>query len=265
MGYRMTKNRSWWSWTLFICLAWAWFGSAHAATSVLIGPVNPKLYDNERSVALWLENRDAKPVMLQIRVLKWMQRNLSDGYPEQDAIIASPPIATIAPNTKQMIRLIRLKPVPAGTEQAYRVLVDEIPTPVSVLNQPVADSVGVKFQMRYSVPLFVYGKGLWVYDPAEKNGAGSPGLPVLSYHVVKDAGRRYIVVHNTGPVHARLAQVSLVDAAGHAHLLAAGLLGYVLPGAEMRWPLPGDVPQDVAQMQLKVNDELKFWSVRASP
>ena len=44
-------------------------------------------------------------------------------------------------------------------EQAYRIIVDEILQPDS--ND--AAQMGLKIQMRYSIPLFLYGQGITTY------------------------------------------------------------------------------------------------------
>ena len=44
-------------------------------------------------------------------------------------------------------------------------------------------------------------------------------------------------VANSGGIHAQLANLTFIDAAGHRTELTPGLLGYVLPGAQMRWAL----------------------------
>lgn len=53
-------------------------------------------------------------------------------------------------------RRIKQTPPAAGKELAYRVVLDEIPTP----RNPGENQAGLTFQRRYSVPLFVYGTGL---------------------------------------------------------------------------------------------------------
>ncbi|MNS97901.1 hypothetical protein D3C72_1322500 [compost metagenome] len=50
-------------------------------------------------------------------------------------------------------------------------------------------------------------------------------------------GKPYVEIRNRGPVHARLTDV-VVQQGGQSRPLVDGLLGYVLPGASMRWPAP---------------------------
>ncbi|MFP3686448.1 hypothetical protein SB847_22365, partial [Bacillus sp. SIMBA_026] len=51
---------------------------------------------------------------------------------------------------------------------------------------------------------------------------------------------RWLVVRNTGPVHARLSHVSYVQG-GREVWSVPGLLGYVLAGAEMAFEAPASV------------------------
>lgn len=240
------------------CLLWP--GLAAAGSSVLIWPVDPHLDANDRSVALWLENHGDQPVSLQIRVLAWHQNGHADGYAEQDGIQASPPLATIAPGKRQMVRLIQLHQAPAGGELDYRVLVDEIPRADAPPDIGGKSGMGVRFQMRYSVPLFVYGPGVWVHNPIDKDGSGEGAKPGLSLRVENAADGRFLVVANRGPIHARLAQASLL-AGGQSTPLAAGLLGYVLPGAELRVPLPAGAAAHGLSLKTKVNDEVQPWTL----
>ena len=65
------------------------------------------------------------------------------------------------------------------------------------------------------------------------------------------AGRNYIEVRNQGAVHARLTDASFKQG-GQTRPLVDGLLGYVLPGASMRWPVPDAVSAD-QPLQVRVN------------
>ncbi|PXW24841.1 fimbrial chaperone protein [Paraburkholderia caballeronis] len=266
-GYVVVSMKSAKRAALALLVAFATCGVAQAASSVLIAPVDPKLAAESRSVALWLENRGDASVSLQIRVFGWEQRNFADDYPEQDQVVASPPVATIAPGKKQLVRLIRTQPVPPGTELPLRVLVDDIPVAHDGHDDaPAGPTTGIRFQMRYSVPLFVYGSGLWIRDPVLKDGSGEPAVPSLVATVVQHGGRRFLNLRNDGPVHARLAAVQMIDGGGHARDVAKGLLGYVLPGAAMRWPLPDDLAVDAAsRLRAKVNDEPQPWLLPIRP
>nr|WP_230950132.1 transposase [Burkholderia cepacia] len=118
-------------------------------------------------------------------------------------------MATVPPGKRQPIRLTRLAEGAPGTEDAYRVLIDEIPQPDDNTSQPGQTHLGVKFQMHYSIPLFVYGKGIWTKeDPDHKRDPLTIAQPFLSWHLACDGGKRcWLVMTNHGQVHARIVAI----------------------------------------------------------
>jgi fimbrial chaperone protein len=232
----------------------------HAASSVLIWPIDPVLEADQQASALWLENRGNETANLQIRVFAWSQSGFNDQYQIQRDVIGSPPVAKIEPGQKQLVRLTRTRDIPPGQELAYRIIIDEIPSPRS----PVADdgktAAAIRFQMRYSIPLFAYGAGLWSKpDSTRQRDPQGMGLPQLSWRSVAVDGQPYVEVRNQGAVHARLTDVSLKQGS-QARPLVEGLLGYVLPGAIMRWPAPGSVAGNPA-LQVRVNGAAQVQDV----
>ncbi|TLX54415.1 molecular chaperone [Stutzerimonas nosocomialis] len=224
-------------------------GSAwvQAASSVLIWPINPVIDADTSAAALWLENRGQDPVRLQVRVLGWSQVDFEDRLEPQQQVVGSPPMATVEPGKRQLVRLIRRQPAPAGQEQAFRIIVDEL---LPERTQRTND-LGVQFQMRYSVPLFVYGAGATV--PATAKDARADAGPQLRFRIVQDAGQHYLYVRNSGAVHARMSEAGLMQGTRRQDI-AQGLLGYVLPASEMRWPLPPGTSADGVSLLMRVNE-----------
>lgn len=198
--------------------------AAHAST-VVLWPVDPAIAADQRSTALWIENRGTEPVSMQVRVLGWTQARGEDDYLQQQAVVSSPPVAQIAPGARQLVRLIRRAPDSAG-EHAYRLLIDELPKPANAATGAASASLAV--QMRYSIPLFTYG-------PGEERAAALTGRLVI------DRGERFVELRNTGARHARLTDLRLRTNGTNASL-APGLLGYVLPGAKRRFKIPLSAP-----------------------
>lgn len=192
--------------------------NAHAANSVLIWPIDPKISQNDKATELWLENRGESTTLMQVRVFGWQQVNGQEQYQTQQQVVASPPMVRIEPGKRQLVRLIKQTPPAAGQEVAYRVILDEIPTPKA----PGEDQAGVTLQMRYSVPLFVYGTGI---DPATAR-------PELSWRLVNREGKQALEITNRGNAHARLSNVVL-----GGRQLAGSLFGYVLANASNTFPL----------------------------
>jgi fimbrial chaperone protein len=207
-------------------LAAAPLAQAHAA-AVVLWPVDPTIAAGQTATALWVENRGAQPVTLQVRSLGWSQAGGEDQYDRQDEVVTSPPIANVAPGQRQLIRVIRRDTGTTPAEHSYRLLIDELPPPLDPA-KPDTTSGQLSVQMRYSIPLFTYDGQI----------AATPSL--VARTVVID-GKRYAEIRNVGQRHARLINLRLQNGAKD-FTVNAGLLGYVLAGATMRWPLPDGAP-----------------------
>lgn len=223
--------------------------TAFAAASILVWPIDPVIEHDEAGTAIWLENNGPSASRIQIRALRWNQVKGLDELVPQENIVVSPPAAEILPGQRQLLRLIRTVTVQDGRQEAYRILIDEIPGQAgpstaagSDERPPASEQVaGLAFQLRYSVPLFVSGKGAWTREDTRKHpDSKAAAQPLLTYTVQAKQGQHWLVLRNTGPVHARLSHVSFL-VGGREVWTVPGLLGYVLPGAEMRFEVPGAV------------------------
>ncbi|TVV72248.1 molecular chaperone [Sphingomonas solaris] len=193
------------------------------ASTVVIWPVDPTISGSEPATAIWLENKGDQPVTLQVRTFLWSQTGSGEALVPQDEIVASPPIATVAPGKRQLVRVIRRAPT-VVPERSYRLLVDELP------DRPpeggaAAASARLAVQMRYSIPLFSY---------ATTAGATSPGL--IADVLPGEAGS-LLSIRNGGTMHARLSDIRMARGSTET-MIKAGLAGYVLPGATITFPLP---------------------------
>jgi fimbrial chaperone protein len=154
-----------------VCLAGALgmavAGQAQAAATILLWPIDPWLAADANATELWIQNQGNSATTMQVRIVRWKQEDGHERYTAQQDVVASPPIVTIGTGSKQLIRLIKQASVPAGVEQAYRIIVDEIPQP----DAKAEPAIGLKLQMRYSIPLFVYGQG----SRPSKRGASRAG------------------------------------------------------------------------------------------
>ncbi len=212
---------------LILLIIAALIPSVHAANSLMVWPIDPAINPEEKASELWLENRGNATTMMQVRIFGWQQVNSQEQYQTQQQVVASPPMVRLEPGQRQLVRLIKQTPPQAGREMSYRVVLDEIPTP----RTPGENQAGLTFQMRYSVPLFVYGDGL------NKDSA----KPDLSWREVNSGGKRWLELTNRGNGHARLSNVSV-----GGRKLGNGLFGYVLANSSNRWPLTSGVSGELS-------------------
>ena len=201
-----------------LLLGIAGMGPAGAA-NLQISPVTITMRAEQSSAGITLQNLGDAPLFGQVRVFLWDQANGEEALTPTQELVASPPIVEIAANSRQTIRLVRTQAGPAPQERTYRVLIDEV-----ARDDDPARS-GVDIRLRYSVPVFV-------------QPAGAPASPpALQWALQREGDKTLLQVSNSGGTHAQLADLVFIDAAGQRTQVAPGLLGYVLPGARMRWAL----------------------------
>ncbi|MEH3101541.1 fimbrial biogenesis chaperone [Sphingomonas adhaesiva] len=231
---------------LFLALLLAVFAltpAARAAT-VVIWPVDPVIRAGEQSTAMWLENKGNEPVTLQVRTFAWSQAGGEDRLDAQQVVVASPPIATVAPGARQLVRIIRRTP-DGAPENAYRLLIDELPRPAPA-GPDGAVQARLAVQMRYSIPLFTHD-------------AAVPSTVQLDARIVAGAGGRMLSIRNTGTAHARLTDLRLVTGAREV-TVHGGLAGYVLPGAVATFALPAG---ETGRIKVGVNGTDRVLDERA--
>jgi fimbrial chaperone protein len=220
-----------WAWRLALAcfavlLSCGLPGHRALAAGLQISPISLSIPSDKRADEIWLRNVSSQVVHAQVRVYRWSQAGGQDVLTPDAYMIASPPMVQVGPGQQQLVRLVRVGPMakPAANERTYRLLVDELP--VKPANQPKA---GLNFVFRYSIPVFVAG-------------TATP-KPVLQWQVQESSGHAWLVVHNSGTMHAQLADVAFTPPRGKTVMALGGLAGYVLPGQyrrlELRQP-PGE-------------------------
>jgi len=210
-----------------VSLAAGLSGTAIATDAVTlhVKPTTVILTPGQNAGSITITNEGSTPVNVQVRVLGWDQSQNIDQLAVTDKLVASPPAATFAPGQSQAIRVVRMDKSPATHEEAYRVLVDEIPTQTST------PGAGVQLRMRYSLPVFVQPQAEAKQGKVELNAQVQGNSLVLT-------------AQNNGLVHAQATDVSIQYGDRASTPVVKGLLGYVLPGKRMQWTLP--VPANAA-------------------
>ncbi|MDR0182336.1 fimbrial biogenesis chaperone [Lysobacter arvi] len=207
-----------------LALALATVGVAHAG-SIHVMPTTITLGPGKATAVMTITNEGDEPINAQVRVYGWDQGDGKDVLTATQKVVVSPPMTTLAPKQTQSIRIVRVDKSPAGAEEAYRLLVDEVPDPAK------APTTGVAVQMRYSVPVFVMPKATM-----------PPGSVTVTAQM--DGRSLALKAHNPSDTHVQIANVSVEHPGGAITPAMSGLIGYVLPGGTMQWTL--DVPPNAA-------------------
>ncbi|KAK6032471.1 type 1 pili usher pathway chaperone CsuC family protein [Ostertagia ostertagi] len=237
------------------------FAAAPASAAGLqVTPISLDIPAQEQSQAMFLSNSGKTTLRAQVRVQAWTQSGGTEKLDATREIVASPPIVEIAPGARQMVRIVRLQPAPAAQEKTYRLIIDELPGTDAA--QPSA-AAGLQFLLRYSVPVFVLpsaAAGSAALAPASAANGAMPLADVTRLAAsVKASGpdASTLVIANNGARRAKISQLAYVDARGQRNILFPGLMGYVLAGQTMQWPLPLPLPalKSGGAFKAKFNDD----------
>jgi fimbrial chaperone protein len=166
-----------------------------------------------------LHNAGTAPINAQVRVFRWSQANGQEKLEPTDDVAASPPVLTIGPNGKNLVRIIRQSKEPIVGEESYRLLIDQLPDLTQQKNG------AVNLMVRYSLPVFF--------------GAHNKKSPTLAWSVAVKGDKVTLSAHNTGDRRLRISALTLRDATGHKISLGAGLAGYALGQSTKMWVVPG--------------------------
>jgi len=140
----MIRFRRMWLPTLLIAHA-----TSVGAAALQVAPTRLALPPDNRAVALTVTNTGNAPTLLQLEPMRWSQDTGSDDYSATDELIVSPPIFTLDPGAEQIVRLARRDGAAPSEERAYRLFIQEVPTPASRSSQELT------VVLRIGVPMFL--------------------------------------------------------------------------------------------------------------
>lgn len=226
------------------------------AADLQVSPILVEFDARQQAAAAWLSNTGQQPLRAQVRIQSWTQDGRQDVLDATRDLVASPSTVEVEPGGRQMVRLIRLQPAPMAQERSYRLLVDELP------GDPAAEQEGLQFLLRYSIPVFIAPAGVDAAGPESTAGAATPPPPTdladLQLKLEARADGSTLLATNAGVRRIKLSQLTLIDADGREQPLNQGLLGYVLAGRSMSWPLPLPYPLKPGQtLKARFNDDLQ--------
>lgn len=202
----------------FLGLALLLIAQAAWAGSFTVSPVRIELTQPRKSAAIELENGSDQPTQIQVERYRWLRGEGGETGLEPTAdFIVTPPILTLQPGQRQILRVLFLKPVDPRREASYRLILQETP-----LNDPPPNTVATV--LRLSLPLLLTPPGA-ASELHWSSAAGPEGVRLR--------------VENRGAAHAFIARVGAPDGS------ALPVTGYVLAGETREWKLDAAAPESL--------------------
>lgn len=186
------------------------------AVSLGISPINLFVIAPGKTGAISLSNQSKAPARLQIRIFRWSQKDGAEVLEPTRDVIANPPSMEIPPDQTYTIRVARISRAPLGPEESYRLIVDELPSPID----PATPGTGVRMLLRTSLPVFFEGKA------AE---------PKIAWRLWSEGGKLKLAASNSGNRHIKLVDLAIEGPQGRTTFDASGTNAYVLPGSNLRY------------------------------
>lgn len=223
----MSSGKNHWMRLIALCaiggLATAAGGLATAAQAadLSVNPVRVTLDSPQDIGMIRMENRGSEPVVMQASVKDWSIENGTDRYRDTEQLVVTPPVFTVEPGERQVVRLGLENPSPASTKQAYRVYFEESAARPAEDGSDGADGTQVRINLRIGIPVFI--------------AAEEAGQRYTSWQTRLDADQRLLVRgENRGNMPLRTSQVAVLDDSG-AVLAEREGIAYLLAGTQREW------------------------------
>jgi fimbrial chaperone protein len=201
-------------------LTGSFVASGASAASLQVAPILLEVASPGAATTVTLRNTGASPITTQIRVFRWIQEGGRERFEPTEDVAASPPAAELRPGQDYVVRVVRLTKNPVAGEEAYRLLIDELP---ELSQRPRT----VNFVVRHALPLF--------FD--------SPGssVPEAAWRVTQKGRAVSLTATNAGDRRIRLASVKIGSGANSVSF-GLGLAGYALGHSAMSWTAAASGP-----------------------
>lgn len=185
------------------------------AEGLRVSPVLLEVPAPGAATTLTLRNEGRDTLTIQARSFRWTQQGGQETLRRTGDVVVSPPAIRLPPGASQTIRVVRTSKAAIKGEEAYRVVINEVPDQSRRRNGAVA------FATELRIPVFFIARGA-------QN-------PQVAWSLRNSGGATYLVGQNRGDVRLRLADLRLSGSG--ATVQRNGLVGYVLGGSTMQWPV----------------------------
>lgn len=204
--------------TLIALLACAAMAAPAGASTFNISPIRAELASGHRTEALTITNAEDNPVVVQVRVVRWSQKDGAEELVDTRELLATPPVLQIPANSQQIIRVALRRDPDPQQELTYRVIFEEVPQAAP------KDFTGLRVALRLSIPIFV----------APARGKANADLAWASRWLPN--GQLELAATNNGSGHLQITDFE-AQFPGSLMPLRGVTSKYVLAGSRMSWTL----------------------------
>jgi len=216
----MSSEKSHWMRLVTLC-AIGCLSTVAQAAELSINPVRVTLDSPEDIGMIRMENQGSEPVVLQASIKDWSIEDGKDRYRDTEQLVVTPPVFTIEPGERQIVRLGLEDPSPTSTEQAYRIYFEESPARPAEGGPDDTPPTQVRINLRIGIPVFI--------------AAEEAGQRYTAWRTHLDADQRlHVRGENRGNTHLRASRVAVLDDSD-AVLAEQEGLAYLLAGSQREW------------------------------
>lgn len=186
------------------------------AGSFSVTPVRVEIKPPRRAASIEVQNTGDKPAQIQVHRYRWT--GFVDGKDQLQStedIIATPPIFVLAPQQKQVVRILQFGASDPARELSYRLVLEE-----TALHDPPPNTI--QTLLRISLPLFITPKG---------------AKSAVVWSGRQEGQRWWLEAQNEGNAHAFINTVRTTNDQ------ALNVKGYVLPGERRRFAVDARLDQ----------------------
>jgi fimbrial chaperone protein len=199
--------------------------------SLEVAPTTLELSVGEPGL-LYVANHSDAPITVQIDIYDWKQSRDGDRLVLTDTAYVSPPLTTIAPGERQIVRVLA-QPKPSGSETGYRLRVSELP-------DDGAKPTGVQVLLQFSVPVFV---------------KGTKDDRAIAWTATAKGSLLEFAAQNDGARTLKLTGLRVSGAAGAPVDVMPGRVSYILPDATHAWRIDAPALVQAARIHVDGVDE----------
>jgi fimbrial chaperone protein len=217
-----------------LSLCFAGIASNAISGSFQVTPIRVELSATQRTGALTVRNDTPDPLVLQIELSEWSQRDGEDIYVATPDLLATPPIVTIAGGREQVFRVGLRRPPDPTRELTYRVFFQEVVPP------PAADFRGLQVALRVGLPAFV--------KPVVPD---AKPVPAWTARITPD-GKLAVSARNSGNAHLQVVEFKVTVPGSDAVIASNDRMSYILSDQSREWllDLKPVLPAGVTRLRL---------------